>query len=128
MSETNTSTTVKPDILDVKTGYDEPTGLRTVELTIRAGFPEKYIGKYMFREWSYGEKIRVELEVEKEFPAKEPDMILKGERMIGKEVKVTLRSSPIPIDDIFTLPGRLGTILANVTGYVNVTPDEEKKS
>ncbi len=118
------------DSFDLKLGFDEARGLRTAELVMKKGFPEKYLGKYFLREWTYGEKLYAEIEAEKIKAVKgvdEKDI----QPFIALQVLATVRESPVKLgsyEDVCGLPGRVGTLLANICGYLNMAPDEEKKS
>ena len=130
-------------------GYDASAGLHTAELIIDNGFPEDLLGEYIFREWTYGEKLSVELEAERVRlnklsvlqAVKEPDeetqkKIEALENRMDTETYVilqtitTVKKSPMKLEGIEqfkALPGRFGTLLVNIASYLNLTPTSEKK-
>lgn len=105
--------------------YDTDTGLRRIELKLLYGFPEKYVGTYKFVEWTYGENIAIEMECMKS----------DGKLDVGKYVILQCIScmkeapfkTPLTVDEIKALPGRIGTIYSNISDYVCTTSDAEKK-
>lgn len=134
---------------ELKFGQDAITGLRNATLLINKGFPQQYCGEYLFKEWNYGEKLQVELDAEnintirqKELQnklANNPnDENLKDHlakqnipTLILLQTITTIRKSPTKletIEDFEAIPGRLGTLLANIAGFLNMSPTEEKKS
>lgn len=136
---------------ELHTEQDSVTGLRSATLKVNTGFPKQYLGTYKFKEWTYGEKINVELDAEnvrliqiRELQAQladNPDDVkLKGkleslkvrnvDTYIILQTLTTLRSAPLELETIEqfnALPGRVGTLLSNVAGHIDLAPDEEKK-
>ena len=137
---------------ELKFSQDALTGLRSATLIINSGFPKQYLGEYVLKEWNYGEKLKVELEAENiraiklmgiqnKLADNPSDSKLKTEKerlekqdveaLIVLQTLTTIRKSPTKletIEDYNALPGRLGTLLTNIAGYLNISPDEEKKS
>ena len=66
-----------------------------------------------------------------EFQLKRLDSGVDTESFILVQTMICLKESPLTIngnvDNIKRLPGRLGTMLSNITGYLCLAPDEEKK-
>ncbi len=103
---------------------DPVSGLRNAELTLNRNFPKQYLGTYLFNEWTYGEKLTVELAVPPDEDGKR-DI----EKFIVLETTSVLRKAPFEIkyDIVKALPGRLGTLLSNIATYVDAYTEEEKK-
>lgn len=141
--------TKPPFELSLKT--DSATGLRDATLVLHRGFPKKFLGEYKFKEWTYGEKLRVELDAEnirlmkarqlQQQIANTPNdstlqtkldkmQLQDPESLIILQTLTTIRQAPTKletIEEFSALPGRIGTLLTNVAGYLNINPDEEKK-
>ena len=137
---------------------DSLTGLRGVTITFFWGFPDKYLGKWVLNEWTYGEKISVEMEAERlrmnkvnrlqfelEGKRKHPELEDEAAQLenhlrsiqtidiptlTGLQILKTIRESPIKLslENLNNAPGRLINILANIVAALNTTPDAEKKN
>jgi hypothetical protein len=112
----------KPDYA-LNNSYNSETGLRSAELTVTAGWPTKFLGKYVFKEWTYGERLNAEIGM----PVNES-----GGRdftqLLTRQCLVTIRESPLPLNETNypLLPARVATLLSNVVTYINMSPEPEK--